>query len=306
VPSRSFPRFKELVSSDRQSIERLTAAFPPYSDYTFASLLSWNTGSAVEWSVLRDNLAVRFNGYVPDQLPFYSLLGTTEVDAAVAELLALGAGADGDSALRLVPAVVVEQINDRGRYRIEEDPDHHDYVFRTSDLVDCAGAGFAAKRKRVNRFLRSHGRATHVATLDLADHQTGRDMVAVFAAWEQSRSLEREHTGDELDAIQRLLRSAPDLDLIGVGVFVEGGLKAFSILEVSGDFGVAHFEKADVSYVGIFPFLKQQVATKLRELGCEFVNYEQDLGLPGLRREKRSWRPALYLKKYVVSPAPAF
>ena len=306
MPSPSYPQFKELEPSDRASIQRLTAAFPPYSDYTFASLLSWNVGQAVEWSVLRDNLAVRFGGYLAGELPFYSLLGTNEVDAAVAELLALGAGTDGDSALRLVPAVVVEQISEPYRYRIEADPDHHDYVFRTSDLVECAGAGFEGKRKRIKRFLRSHGQSAHVAAIDLADHQTAGQMVAVFAAWERSRSREREHTRDELEAIQRLLSSAVDLDLVGVGVFVEGGLKAFSILEVIGDFAVAHFEKADVSYVGIFPFLKQQVAMKLRELGCEFVNYEQDLGLPGLRREKRSWRPTQYLKKYIVSQAPGF
>jgi len=278
----------------------MIAPFPPYSDYSFVSLLSWNTHQAVEWSVLRDNLAVRFGGYIAGQLPFYSVLGTNEIDAAVAELIALASGTDGGGVLRLVPAVVVERMNWDG-YLIEEDADHHDYVYRTSVSADCSGARFEAKRKRINRFLRSHGQGTQVETLHLADQQTARDVIGVFSAWEQSRSMEREHTREELEAVELLLSCARDLDLVGIGVFIAGGLKAFSICEVIGDFAIAHFEKADVDYHGLFQFLKQQVAIRLRDLGCQFVNYQQDLGLPGIRREKRSWHPALYLKKYVVS-----
>ena len=66
-------------------------------------------------------------------------------------------------------------------------------------------------------------------------------------------------------------------------------------------YGIIHFEKAAVSYVGTSHFLKQQTAIDLQNQGCKYINYEQDLGLPGLRKAKAMCLPIAYLKKYSVS-----
>lgn len=296
-----FPRFKKLELRDRGSIERLTERFPPYSDYSFASLLSWDSRGEAAWSVLRGNLVVRFAGYLPGQLPFYSVIGASEIDATIGELIDLAA-ASSDSALRLVPQTVVDQITDPRRYRIEEDPDNHDYVLLASDVADCRGARFEPKRKRINRFLRLHGDDARVEDLDLSDAGTKAEIGEVFSAWERERGLDRAFTAEELGAITNMLEYAPALDLTSVGVSIGRRLKAFSIYDVRDDgFAIAHFEKADVSYPGLFQYLKQQVAARVRDRGSEFINYEQDLGLPGIRREKRSWYPVTQLKKYVVT-----
>jgi hypothetical protein len=301
VASPDFPLFKKLDAADSGSIEDVTRRFPPYSDFNLVSLLSWNTNDTVEWSILHGNLAVRFDGYVSGKPPFYSLLGDNELDSAILDLLSLAGQTEVDTTLRLVPQTVVNGITDPGRFVIDEDIDNHDYVFRVAEVAECRGARFEPKRKRINRFLRSHGDNAQVLQLDLARAETQRDVLSVFSAWEHSRQLDQEHVGGEFDAVTKLLRGATEQDLFTIGVVVDGALRAFSICEVIGAFAVAHFEKADITYNGLFQFLKQQVAIALREQGCEFVNYEQDLGLPGIRREKSSWRPATYLKKYVVS-----
>jgi len=296
-----FPRFKRLERDDRWAVERITAPFPPYSDFTFGSLIGWDVHGQVEWSLLRDNLIVRFGGYIRGQRPFYSLIGASEVDATIRDLIDLAA-ASSDPSLRLVPQLVVDEIDDRRPYGIAEDPDNHDYVFLASEVAACRGGRFDAKRKRINRFLRLHGREASTEDLDLSDAKTKMEVGDVFVAWERERGLERTATGEELSAITNMLDNAPALDLTGIGVSIGSRLKAFSICELKGDgFAVAHFEKADVSYLGLFQYLKQQVAARLRDRGCEFINYEQDLGLPGIRREKRSWNPVMRLKKYVIT-----
>jgi hypothetical protein len=303
VSDPSFPNFKQLEMQDRGSIDRVTALFPPFSDFSFVSLVSWNIRDQIEWSLLRDNLIVRFGGYLPGQPPFFSLIGTNDLDATIRELLDL-AGASSDAALRLVPQVVVDDIVDPRHYRIKEDPDNHDYVFLASDVAECRGARFEPKRKRINRFVRAHGDDANVDDLDLSDTRTKLELREVFLAWERERGLDRGFTGEEHRAITNMLENATKLNLTSVGVSIGGRLRAFSICELRDDgFAIAHFEKADVSYPGLFQYLKQQVAARLRDQGCEFINYEQDLGLPGIRREKRSWHPVTYLKKYVVTGA---
>jgi hypothetical protein len=42
------------------------------------------------------------------------------------------------------------------------------------------------------------------------------------------------------------------------------------------------------------------LAQNVRTTQIEYVNMEQDLGIPGLRRHKSLWRPTAYLRKYTI------
>ena len=43
----------------------------------------------------------------------------------------------------------------------------------------------------------------------------------------------------------------------------------------------------------------------LYQRGCLYLNYEEDAGIPGLRRAKLAYRPINILKKYKVRAGPA-
>ena len=45
----------------------------------------------------------------------------------------------------------------------------------------------------------------------------------------------------------------------------------------------------------------QETARILSDAGCEYLNYQQDLGIPGLKRCKKDFLPHAYLRKYRVS-----
>jgi hypothetical protein len=42
------------------------------------------------------------------------------------------------------------------------------------------------------------------------------------------------------------------------------------------------------------------VGQKLKEYNIRYWNFEQDLGIPGLRQSKRKYKPEFYLKKCIV------
>lgn len=68
-----FPNFKKIELSDQKEIESFTSKFPPYSDFNFTSLWSWDTHTNMQISILNKNLVIRFNDYLSDSF-FYSLL----------------------------------------------------------------------------------------------------------------------------------------------------------------------------------------------------------------------------------------
>jgi hypothetical protein len=107
---------------------------------------------------------------------------------------------------------------------------------------------------------------------------------------------------DEYDALCELLEHYDRFRCAGAVVCVEGVPAAFSFGEALNDSTfVVHFEKADTRLVGSFQTINQQFVQNEVLGGYEFVNREQDLGVPGLRKAKESYVPIRMEKKYIVS-----
>lgn len=58
-----------------------------------------------------------------------------------------------------------------------------------------------------------------------------------------------------------------------------------------------HVEKAYADIRGSYPLINQQFAENTIN-NFEYVNREEDLGIEGLRKAKRSYNPVMLLEKY--------
>ena len=83
-----FPQFKNLELTDKKEVEKITGKYPPYSDFNFVSMWSWDIKGEMRLSILNGNLVVRFTDYITGN-PFYSFLGNNEVNDTVEKLLEL-------------------------------------------------------------------------------------------------------------------------------------------------------------------------------------------------------------------------
>ena len=83
-----YPTFKKLELSDKEIFEEHTKKFPPYSDYNFVSIWSYNTEDNVTFSFLNDNLVMKLNDYITNE-PFYTFLGTNKAEETINNLLIL-------------------------------------------------------------------------------------------------------------------------------------------------------------------------------------------------------------------------
>ncbi|MBI3282863.1 DUF2156 domain-containing protein [Candidatus Curtissbacteria bacterium] len=296
-----FPQFKQLGLTDKENIEWITKQYPPYSDYNFVSLWSWDVKEAAQVAKIHDNLVIRFHDYISGEV-FYSFLGTHKAHEVVTMLLDQSRADQISSKLKLIPECVIPSLGSSPSFAIEEDRDNFDYILSVPELMTLSGNKYGPKRNFLNRFKKLHGDKAKIVPLTLTDPSVQREIETLFYRWEEVRGKAREETDNELKTIAKFFRGADQFTLSAIGLVVNGKLSGFSIDEVVHDgYGIIHFEKADTAYVGIFEYLKQQTAIHLGKTGCKYINYEQDLGLEGLRKAKLSYRPVGYLKKYTIS-----
>jgi hypothetical protein len=298
----TFPSFKRVELADRVAVEAHTSRFQPYSDFNFTSLWAWDLRGERLLSELNGNLVVRFTDYHTND-PFLSFLGRSAAADTARRLAAYSSSIGLRAELRLVPDISVSSI---GGISAEEDRDHFDYLYSTTQHVSLAGPRFKRARNFVRRFSREHVGYVFRA-MDLNDASIRALISGLWQTWEAARRASADAgIGQERHAIERLLESARSHPLGSTGIFHGDSLLAFSIDEVlPNKYCTCHFWKADTRHPGIYDYLFHLKARLLRDAGIEALNCEQDLGVAGIRKWKLSYRPVGFLKKYIVSVAHA-
>jgi len=292
-----FPIFKAIELEDKEEIEKITQKYPPYSDFNFASMWSWDIRGEMRVSKLYDNLVIRFTDYITDKL-FYSFLGDNRTTETAEELLKISKNENLKLELRLIPEISLKNI-DLGKFIIKEDRDNFDYIYSTKKLAILPGAEYSNMRRLVNNFGKKNKNIS-IRTLDLSLVEDRLEILKLDYLWKKNKNQDFD-TENEYEALNRLLSSANYFSLRNIGVFVENKLIAFTINENnSNQHATSFFAKFDVHYKGSYFYSMKRTAESLLEGNYEYLNCEQDLGLPGLRFCKESLRPVEYLKKFTL------
>lgn len=252
------------------------------SEFTFANLYLFRHKHHYRLTVLEDGvLAVlgREQG-----TPFFLLpLGLPAPDA-LARLFA------DQGMLKCASADQASQLAAMG-YRAVEDRDNFDYLYRRQDLAELGGRNYHKKRNLVKAFVS----ANEYEARPLREEFRG-EALAVLDAWMAGAG----QPGD-YEAASEALEQMEPLQLCG-GIYSVAGQPVAYVLgeELAGGASfVIHFEKAAPGYKGLYQFINQSFAAILPE-DYETINREQDLGDPGLRQAKLSYRPTGFVEKFRV------
>lgn len=292
----TFPKFKKIELFDKEEIEKYTEQYPPYSDFEFASLWSWDVKEDMEVAWFHGNLVIRFTDYVMGN-PFYTFLGDKKVNETATELLALSEKNDYGSALGLVPEVSVQGLDPK-RFDIYESREHFDYVYEVERHLTYSGGKLKSRRNFLNGFLKQYPQYK-VTSLNLSNEKIKQKIFELCHRWEENKGCQ---IPNEAIAHKRFLACAPSFDYIAVGIVLEGKLIGYcTAILLSDGKANALFEKVDTSYHGIHALLLSEVAKNLLKRKHLYLNYEQDLGIENLRQSKMAFDPSYFLKKYAVS-----
>ncbi|MFN4181273.1 MAG: DUF2156 domain-containing protein [Candidatus Paceibacteria bacterium] len=295
-----FPKFKKLELSDRKTIERFTAKFPPYSDFNFVSMWSWDTKGEMSASILNNNLVIKFTDYLNGE-PFFSFLGDNQIAETTQTLLDFSRDLHAVDELRLVPeAVVADCVHS---FQVVPDEDAFDYVYEVEHLANMDKWSKHTSGKKVRRFLKE-GLPYEVRVSNIKEAPFS-DCLKLFKKWAEVRSMDPDELS-EFTAAERIFNS--DIDSLRVvTLYIEGKLVGFTVFEViSDEYAVSHFAKADKdAHDSASDVLNWEEAKILKNKGVKYFNWEQDLGIPGLRQSKEKYGPAMRLKKFIVTRTQA-
>ena len=100
--------------------------------------------------------------------------------------------------------------------------------------------------------------------------------------------------------MKRALDAFDALGLEGLVLFANGRLAGFSVFDrLNQNTADVHFEKYDPLIKGSAQAINWETA-RLLQGRYEYINREQDVGIEGLRKSKRSYCPAFTVKTYLL------
>jgi hypothetical protein len=280
-----FPDFKPLALEDRTIIQEFFDR-DPYagSEFCFGNNFIWRQYDHPRWSVLNGNLCLLYQppGQAPHALP---PIGGTEIPATIDALL------DQVPRLIRVPSAFVEKHG--AGFLVEADRDEFDYVYATEDLAELKGKKFDGKRNRIRKFEKEH--TWRYLPLTQGHIDACR---LLFEEWFADKEDDSAMALGQKQAIQEALIHFEDLGLSGGAIEVDGLFAALSIGEpLTRDTAVIHIEIVSPCCEGLAQIMNREfVRNTFRNFA--FINREQDLGLPGLRRAKLSYQPHHFVEKF--------
>lgn len=176
-------------------------------------------------------------------------------------------------------------------YKIIEDRDNFDYVYKREELATLKGRKFHKKKNLVNLFTKKYNYEAKPLVKSYL-----KDALNILEEWELK------NVESDYKSAKEALLSMEELQLCGIIYYVNSIPSAYVLGEENqgGKSFVIHFEKALGYYKGLYQFINKSFAEILPQK-YEFINREQDLGMENLRKAKLSYNPFFFIKKFNVT-----
>lgn len=292
-----FPDFRKVSLSDREHVEALFDRYPTeVSERTFGTIYVWRGyAGRSRLSTFEGHLMVSWR-----REQFGNLLlppiGPRPAETIVS--IRRTAREHGFAGFFCLTEPAVSALRENG-LTPESLRDEWDYVYMTRDLIALEGPGYHTQRKELKKVASQNAVKFEVMTREHLE-----SCLQLEEVWcDLKRCTFDRLSAAEDAALKEALLNYDALGFIGGVVLMNGKVEALTVGErLSPNTAVVHFEKANPGIRGLYQFINQQFCEHVLK-DFEFVNREQDVGEPGLRRAKEGYRPHHFVEKHVLGLA---
>ncbi|MBN2030968.1 DUF2156 domain-containing protein [bacterium] len=293
-----FPNFEPIKLKDREIVRDIVWRYQSQtSEWTFTNLYIWRDYYGFQWSLYKDWLVV-LSTISSQGIHCLQPIGPPsriKIVRMILQWLIEEKGAVFPRIERADERLISEIKNTKG-FRIEATENHYDYVYRSDDLIHLSGRKYHNKKNHINKFLRSY----EFEYMPL-DGKSVDDCIRVAEEWCKMRRCEEDMSlVGEGEAVRNALNHFDALKISGGAILIDDKIEAFTLGELlNTDTAVIHIEKTDPTIPALYTMINQQFCEN-QWSDIQYINREQDLGVPGLRRAKRSYYPCRLVKKYRI------
>ncbi len=290
--------FKPITVRDKDWVTKIVMAEnSPSADYNFGNMYIWDKYYKQLLCPFEGRLLVKL--CYEDKPIFVYPVGQGPVKPAIDVLREHAEQIGCPLVLEGVTEVHKEILEKEypGKFIFEENEESADYIYLAQKLSSFSGKALHSKKNHCNRF-----EAEHEWEFVPITKENIPECHEMLISWiNDNRERLDESISFELEAIEEAFAVYGQLDMEGGILKSEGKVMGFSLGEMSNsDCFNVHFEKADPSVNGAYPMVCRELCRMVMKNhpDLKYINREDDMGLPSLRRSKLSYKPEYILKKY--------
>lgn len=177
-------------------------------------------------------------------------------------------------------------------------PERYDYICLREKIIALEGKEMRPKRQHLYQFPRFYPNHEYrplepglfPECLQLLQQWSDNAEAIGHLQGADSKVMERE-------SISQVFNNWERFGAIGGAMFVDGKMVAFTYgVPINGNTFDLCVEKGDIAYKGVYTVVRHEFMQQI-PAQYTYINLEEDLGLPGLRRAKSSYHPAYQIQK---------
>lgn len=289
-----YPKFKALDWGDLDLIaHQLKKANMMICEFSLANLLIWKDFDHPRLTTINHNLCIHITP--PNEPPFFlEPLGHNKIVETINICLA------DSGKISRATANFVEKLPP-GQFRTSELRNQDDYLYEVKALAELKGRKFDGKRNHLKNFKRRHPDYGYIPLTP----ELKNSCLELFEQWfvirQESRYFPKLAYTSQRSALEKTFKYYDRLKMAGGALLIDKKVKGFMIgSPLNKETVSAHFQYGHPSLRGIFQALVWEACNKTFH-NFKYINLEQDLGIPGLRKAKLSYYPLRLEKKFEIT-----
>lgn len=293
--------FKMLGKEDKPVLDKFFhARYYENSHLNFTNFYMWRTPYHIQWKVEDDVLYMinEYDGVLASLQPFCEPEKWPE---ATKKILAFFEEQGRPVYLMGLEKDYAAYLQGEGQslaaFDVKDDRDNADYVYLAEKLIALSGRKLHSKKNHLNAFHKLYPQAEYLPITNDLIPACRKELESWYAM--RSEDLQNDpFIGYERAAIHEVFDNYEAFQLKGGVIRIDGRVVAFTFGEaLNTDTAVIHVEKADPNVRGAYPAINQGFVEHVWS-NMTYINREEDMGLPGLRKAKESYKPEKMIEKF--------
>ena len=298
---------KPIEINDKPLFDSYFKKFPPeISEFTFTNLFIWRKHYDFLFTEFKEHLIIFSTNFFkkvkpsflndPGAILFLPPVGNTPNEIVIELFKSFDL-----MEVHRVPDNITQKIKEsiiKNDFKLEiaEDHDNWDYVYEKEAIMNLSGNKHRQNRRWLNKFLESYNYEFNLLSEDWIDKCRELQLEwCIMRGCEEDEGLADEHI-----AINEALDNYSQLKYKGGIICVDNNCAAYTFGEMLNESTmVVHIEKAHMEYEGSYQAINNFFLKNCCN-NANFVNREQDLGVPGLKRAKESYKPIRMVRKSII------